>query len=236
LHGRCLVGFGDDALGCFRAPLATTDYIIGAIANGGPISGSFSFEDGSPCGTINEFFGVKVTATATLLDASDEVLAKALVNEFGDYSLPFDANAVTVLLRCENAKPLRVRIGSVTNNGTDLGKSLLKGVKAPTVLNMTATLHGHLLQPPIAKFLPPPSGFPSDILERADGFLGVKGVDSRRSACEYYKAIGAVKGCDEGELSGAISFENWQRAVKIGPVCDRRDGRIHSHLGEQGGS
>lgn len=212
-------------------PLATTDYIVSPQLNtGAPISGTFILEDGGPCGTINEFFGVSVTATATLLDASTppKVLAgPASVNEFGDYSLPFEPGADHVLLKCENAGPVSVTIGSALNNNgnaTDLSKTVLPGVKAPTVSNMTATLNGQPLTSAVAPFLPPPTEFPDDhkflpsnILDRADGYLADKGVDTRRGACRYYKAIGAVQGCSAaGNLIGAISFNDWKRAVKIG--------------------
>ena len=81
---------------------------------------------------------------------------------------------------------------------------------------MTASLD-NLLAPPVATFLPPPTNLPSDIAPRADIYLAEKGIDSRRGACQYYLAIGAVKGCgSEGELVNPINYEQWQKAVKIG--------------------
>ena len=66
-------------------------------------------------------------------------------------------------------------------------------------------------------FLPPPTGFPSDNVPDPEHFLSYKGIDSRGSACQYYKAIGAVKGCDaHGIFVGAINVEDWKRTVKIG--------------------
>jgi hypothetical protein len=191
---------------------ATTNYIVsGPNLASQPITGSLKLQDGSPCGTFNEFFAVRVTGTATLLDAANNVLSGPVrVNEFGDYSLLYDANAATVVLRCEGAAPIRVPIGAALNTfGTDLGQSTVSGVSPPTVSGMTAKLYGTLLAPPVAIFLPPPSGFPSDIMPRSDGYLAVKGLDSRLGACLYYKSVGAVKACDsQGNFAGAITFKD----------------------------
>lgn len=188
---------------------ATSDYIVGGPSTPKPFSGSLALQDGSPCGTVNEFFGVHVTATATLRDAKQNTLAGPLpVNEYGDYSLPPNPNASSVLLRCEGAKPVIVNL-----SGADLGPAVLSGVNSPTVMSMSAKHNGQ----EVGIFLPPPSGLPSDILTRADGFLAEKGVDSRLGACQYYEAVGAVKSCGKaGGLQGAISFEDWKRTVKIG--------------------
>lgn len=189
-------------------PAATSDYILGGPGSGA-YSGSFLLQDGNPCGTVNEFFGTKVTATATMLDAANKTLAGPVaVNELGDYSLPQVANAASVVLHCEGAHPVVI---SIPGSG-DLGQTLLTGVSAPKVISMSATLNGSQ----VGLFLPPPSGLPSDILTRVNGFLAEKGVDSSIGACQYYKADGAVKGCDsKGNLLGAISFEDWKRMVKI---------------------
>jgi hypothetical protein len=191
--------------------VAATDY--GVNGTGYPsISGTLLLQDGSPCGTANEFFGVRVTAAATLLDASGTKLAGPVrLNEFGDYSFPFKANAASVLLNCENATPLTVTIDPNLNN---LVQSTLTGVSAPTVPSMSATYNGSQ----VGIFLPPPSGLPSDPYPRADQFLAGKGLDSRIGACQYYQATGAVASCDAaGNLSGAISFDDWKRAVRTAP-------------------
>jgi len=178
------------------------------------ISGGLVLPDGSPCGTINEFFGVHVTASATLRDGSGATLAGPVqANEFGDYSLPYSATGASVELQCENAVPMNITISNLNPNGvTDLGQSTMTGVSAPTVSSMSATLNGTQ----VGLFLPPPAGLPSDVLTQADGYLAEKGVDTRLSACQYYKSVGAVAGCDgAGNLQGAISFEDWKRTIKI---------------------
>jgi hypothetical protein len=247
----CLI---DNAFDCSLGPMtmvtdpssglavATTDYISNGGFAGDPISGTFLLDDGSPCGTINEFFGARVTATATLVDASTppKVLAGPVdVNEFGDYSLRSTDHsgaplpAAHVVLRCEGAPPVTVPPSPstivLTSGGTDLLKTVLTSVKPPAVLGMTATLNGKPLSAPVALFLPPHTEFPvdhkpfpSNILSRADGYLAEKGLDTRLGACLYYKAVGAVKGCDAaGNLIGAINFDDWKRAVKIGSYATR---------------
>jgi hypothetical protein len=176
-------------------------------------------QDGSPCGTSNEFFGVHSNATAALFDTSNHLLAGPVrVNEFGEFTLPNSATAASVVFRCEAAKPVRVSVPAADQSGNaDLGLRTFAGVTPPAVTGMTATLQGQLLVPPIAIFLPPPTGFPSDIMPRSDGFLAVKGLDTRMGACQYYKAVGAVRGCGpSGNLVGGISFQDWRHAVKIG--------------------
>ncbi len=198
---------------------ARTRYVsVDDVSNVEPITGRLTLQDGSPCGTINEFFGVRSSPTATLLDGANRILAGPRpINELGDFALPYDPRATTVLLRCENATPVKLTPWQ-TRGGAylDLGQTTLAGVNPPSVTGMTATLNGKVLAPPDAIFLPPPTGFPSDILPRADGYLAEKGLDSRLGACQYYKAIGAVRDCDsDGTLIGAIAFTDWKRAMKI---------------------
>jgi hypothetical protein len=199
---------------------ATTNYIgDGPNLNANPISGSLLLQDGSPCGTLNEFFGVHVAPTATLLDASSNTLAGPVqLDEFGDYSLASNTNAAFVRLQCENAPPITVPITiPIDPAGTDLGQSTVAGVNPPVVSGMTVKWKGQLLAPPVAIFLPPPTGFPSDVMPRPDGYLGVKGLDTRLGTCLYYKSVGAVKACDsQGNFAGAITFKDWRHAVRIG--------------------
>lgn len=196
--------------------VAVTDYVYGTPLTFPPvISGNLVLQDGSPCGTQNEFFNVHVTATATLLDAFGIKLAGPVqLNEFGDYSLPYNANAASVSLKCQGAAALKVAVTGLNAGGqTDLGQAKLPGISAPTVSNMTATLG----TTPVGLFLPPLTGAPSDIAPLSDAFLAEKGLDTRVEACQYYKVIGAVSSCTAtGGLTGAISFDDWQRMVKIG--------------------
>jgi len=70
----------------------------------------------------------------------------------------------------------------------------------------------------VGTFLPPATGLPSDIIKGSDFFLAEKGLDTRLGACQYYRMIGAVTGCDaSGNFTGSISYDQWERQVKIGP-------------------
>jgi hypothetical protein len=156
-----------------------------------------------------------VNATATLLDGSGVTLAGPVqLNDLGDYSLPYNSAAATVALKCSGAPVLKVLVTGLNAGGqTDLGQVKLPGISAPTITSMTATLGSNS----VGQFLPPVTGAPSDIVPRSDAFLAEKGLDTRLEACQYYKAIGAVTSCTTtGGLTGAISFDDWQRMVKIG--------------------
>ena len=192
---------------------ATSHYVLGGLAiSTSPLVGTFTLADGTPCGTLNEFFGVHVTATATLLDSLSHVLAgPAQVNEFGDFFLSNKSGGAFIQLSCEGATPVKIPVsGSATS-------TVLPGVIPPMVTDISATLHGTPLTAPVAQFQGPPTALPSDVAPRTDNFLAEKGLDSRLGACKYYEAIGAVKGCGPaGELKDPITYLDWQKAVKIG--------------------
>jgi len=199
-----------------------------AFAVGNTINGTFVLRDGSPCGVQDEFFGLHSEASATLLNANNSRIAGPVaVNEFGDFSLPRLTGAATVSLRCEHAQPMRVQVPPANSpfGDIDVGVTTLTGVSAPLIIGMTAMQRGKS----VGKFLPPPTSsdpahpFASDALPRAHGFLAVKGIDSRASACHYYKAVGAVEGCDEvGNFQGAVlTYAAWQRSQRIGLYGER---------------
>jgi hypothetical protein len=207
--------------GGFSMPnIATTDYLSafpGLDADTTTIGGNFTLQDGNPCGTLNEFFGVHVTGTATFLDANGNVVGTpARMNELGDYAVqfPITASPVSVAFQCEGAPVFTTPITPDGFANEDMGTTALPGVSAPEVQSLTATLNGTTIAS--ANFLTPPPPLPSDIVSRADAFLAEKGLDSRLGACQYYKAIGAVKGCDaSGNLISPITFTDWKRTVKI---------------------
>lgn len=184
------------------------------------IAGELLLADGSPCGTVTEFFGIPSTgAAASLIDSNSGLVLYGPVqtNEWGDYDLPaqpFVSEAPTsVSLQCENNPPVIIPVTNVNQTGTtDMGVTTLSSVSAPIVTSMSATLNGTQL----GQFLPPVSGAPSDVVPLGDAFLSEKGVDSRIGACQYYKAVGAVQSCDSaGNFSGAITFEDWKSQVQI---------------------
>ena len=74
--------------------VATTDYLSSfpSLDNTSALlGGTLTLQDGTPCGTLNEFFGVHVTGTATLLDSNgNPVGTPARMNELGDYALAYN--------------------------------------------------------------------------------------------------------------------------------------------------
>lgn len=197
------------------ADFAVTDYVYGTPFTFPPvISGNLVLLDGTPCGTQNEFFNVHVAPTATLLDKFAITLAGPVpVNELGDYSLPYNANAASVLLKCQGSS-VSVTIGSLNSTGvTDLGQVKMPGISAPVISGMTATLGSKV----VGSMFAPITSQPSDIVPLSDAFLTEKGFDTRVEACQYYKAIGATTSCSSaGDLVNPIDFDDWQRQVKIG--------------------
>jgi hypothetical protein len=218
--GDYIVG---DSTGGFdlTAEQAVTDYIYRLTYTGEPpnhqvTAGTALLADNTPCGTVNEFFGITSTGTASLLDGSNHVIAGPVpLSDLGAYVMPYNPLATTVLIQCEAAAPQYKTIAFAG----DVGRVFFPATGQPIIPDvggMTATLHGAPLSPPTGKFLPLPSG-PSDIVPSAERFISYKGIDSRPGACAYYRAIGAAKGCDSrGNLVGAISFDDWMRATKMG--------------------
>jgi hypothetical protein len=64
--------------------------------------------------------------------------------------------------------------------------------------------------PAVAEAAPDPK--PSDAFKEADRFLAHRGIDTRQSACEYYRVIKAANGCDaQGNPIRAITFQQWRK-------------------------
>jgi hypothetical protein len=222
-NGFILNCFGFPVLcGQWSPPTVPTSLSISAYAppfgpyvvNKSPdVAGEVLLQDGSPCGTVNEFFGIEVVASATLLDGSGNVLAGPVrANEWGDYDLPYKNGAVSVSLKCENAPSITVPISNPNTMATTQLPPQTFPVTPPKVTAMTAFLNSQ----GVGQFLPPATGVPSDIVPLADAFLAEKGLDSRLGACQYYKSVGAVKACDAaGNFTGAITFEDWKSQVHI---------------------
>ncbi|HEY4038598.1 MAG TPA: hypothetical protein VGM15_07240 [Burkholderiaceae bacterium] len=197
-------------------------YVYGRVALG----------DGTTCGTNSELFGVHSVATATLLDASGTALASSQVDDFAGWVIRTQNHptATQVRFRCEGAASITVPVTLPIspNPPYQVPTQKFAGTGVPVISGMTAPLNGNpgLFLPEPSKLppaSPPPtlgtnwtSFFPSDYVTRSADFLAFKGLDTRRGVCQYYKAIGAVRGCrSDGTLVGPISYEDWKRAVKI---------------------
>jgi hypothetical protein len=175
------------------------------------ITGTSTIAGNTPCGISDEFFGLTVTGTVIVLNAAGAAIGSPTsMDEYGGYAASYDPSIVSAKLQCEGGTSVMLAVpGSL--NGVDLGFAQFAS-PAPTVSAISGTYSGMA----IGTFLPPPSGLPSDEVPPSDKFLAEKGLDSRLGACEYYRAIGAAQSCDKvGNPSGAISFDDWKRTVKI---------------------
>ena len=93
-----------------------------------------------------------------------------------------------------------------------VGRSVFSDSTTPVISTITATLAGQS----VGLFLPPPSGLPSDGIPSSAHFLTVMGIDSKKSACLYYLAVGAVGACDTvGDFAEGLTFDDWRRSVQI---------------------
>jgi hypothetical protein len=210
---------------------ATTDnYHSSSFSDRDDYIGRVVLQDGSPCGTLNEFFGKDITARVSVLAVDKTVLdGPHRANTWGHYGLSDQPGADSVLIECEGANEIQIPVTDYFDPTLFelTPRTVLADSTLPTVTTMTASLDGSILPATVAKFSPPPSGgLPSDNFPSTDFFLTFKGIDSRKSACQYYLKVGAVKSCDaQGNPGGAITFDDWKRKTKMDPyaVLGRND-------------
>jgi hypothetical protein len=186
------------------------------------IVGSAMIQGGGICGVENKLHKVQSTATAVLLDITQQIALSrpARVNHFGDYALPWNPLAWYVKVSCENNPAIIVPIDKLTQVANT---AVFKGSAPPVVSTITASIAGVALGTDKAVFLPPDTDpaavapLPSSKFPRTDHFLAFKGLDNAQSACEYYRTTGAVKSCSAaGVPLGAVTFEAWKAKVGLG--------------------
>jgi hypothetical protein len=187
------------------------------------LHGHVADSDGAVCGIQDEFFGVHSAATVQLQQADGTALGSAVrVNRFGDYALdaavPVNAS-LKVAVTCEGLQATAAVPAAAS----------AQGYTAAEAVELSVTLANH--RPAIARMVAngmdgnvrgamvlPETGAQSNSLPGALQFLTYKAVDTRLSACMYYRALGAVADCDtQGNPSGAISFDDWKRAMHFAP-------------------
>lgn len=181
--------------------------------------GHVGLADGGICGVDNTFFGVQSAATVQALQADGSSLAAPVrVNRFGDYVL--DA-AVLVNARLKlriSCEAYSVTLDLPTPTGGYLGNAIefshVIPNSRPAMVKMLANgpdgnVRGQMVVPVAGAF--------SVAQPRSDHFLTYKGADSRVGACNYYRALGAVKDCDaQGNMVGPITLEDWKRENRMG--------------------
>ena len=163
--------------------------------------------DGTPCGINDDFFGVSSTGTYKITHASGLVEGPFSIGSppiaFYGGSTGYQSNE-QISWNCENAPPV---------NGLS-GVTQVIGPAAPVIASIQGTVNG---TPQGIFKAPKPNGTKSDNLPGSEVFLAAKGLDTPLSACRYYMAIGVASGCDsQGNLTGAITFDQWKRSVALG--------------------
>jgi hypothetical protein len=222
--------FNMSGKGFFQPVSAEPDLLLPLDNGQGTIKGVLllgGFGDTSVCGKRIPFFGVDATAIVQLRDKDDKPLSETVLNPyaFGEFSLA-DVNGGTKLFAiCEGATQQFITFDRGDVQFPNPLPFLIKGTTQPEVKSMSAIQDGK----PVGIFpvLPTPARgtLPSDFFGRRDHnvsgtprFLSFKGLDTRKGGCEYYKAIGAVAGCDPaGNFVGAVlNFKDWRKSVRIG--------------------
>lgn len=179
--------------------------------------GRLVLDDGSPCGTVNEFFGKSVQGKVTVVDNSDIALSSPVsTNAWGYFAFPSDLAAAVgrIKFECEGATGTSTPFFS-RGNPVPISVSITAAA-APIVSGMSAKLQGA----EVGDFLPPPATGAGAKMLDPEFFLSFKGIDSRLSACMYYQAVGAVDGCGSaGELINPISFNDWKKSTGMAPFA-----------------
>jgi hypothetical protein len=218
--------FGNIVLPAERgsSPNNRTEITVNApLSNRTLVAGQVRLQDGSSCGIRNEFFATgEISATVELLSNATVVAGPTSVNAYGDYLLVAPSASVAqprVRVKCETAE-VTTPVSSLPLTGKALVPTIRIANRRPVIASSSATFNGteqkrpDLPQTVMTKAVPEIDNGPGD-----DAFLTFKGLDTRKIACEYYRAIGAVEGCDaSGNLLGRrITFEDWKRQHELAP-------------------
>jgi len=188
--------------------------------------GHVALAGGEVCGHESAFFGIRSAATVQLRLADGTAIGAQLhVNRFGDYQIsvavPVHA-ALKLDVQCEGyAASLDVPVspdpaGYVASVPVELSHVIANN--RPQLVRMVANGSDGNIR---GQMVVPGDGTGSNVHPGADHYLTFKGVDTRLSACLYYRALGAVEDCDaQGNPSGAISFSDWKTKNGFGLGAD----------------
>ncbi len=185
--------------------------------------GHVGLADGGVCGTHEAFFNVQSAATVRLLQADGTPLGAAVrVNRFGDYALDAAVAAQARLklqVRCENytvTLDVPAGAGGGYTSGAPVEVSHQIPNSRPHIDAMVANGPEGSVRGEVVQLVP--ADAESNTLPGSEHFLAYKGLDTRLSACMYYRALGAAGGCDaQGDMLAPISFEDWKRKNRFAP-------------------
>ncbi len=187
--------------------------------------GQVSQADGSPCGTRNFLFDKKTTSVVTLKAADGSVITDQNyeANRFGNYHLftgiPSEQrpSSATLNVQCESVnvvKNVSLPVWAGEPDFDQLFESVQLPNNPPEITSMNASLGNTI----IAQLGASSAQRPSDLLPDPERFFSYKGIDSRLSACHYYKAIGVASSCDsKGNILSGTTLDIWKRDNKLAP-------------------
>ena len=216
------------------------------------VAGSVRLQDGSYCGIRDEFFthssdpnsfSGPVSGTAQLFDTTGNPLSSPFpINHYGDFLIV--RSAVTsgtqskIRISCEQAVVTDPTTLTLPASGplklTISNSTIALPNRRPTIDTMAVLLNGQDVgRPDLPKattLLPEMELAPGD-----DTFLTYKGLDTRKSACAYYRAIGAVQGCDaDGFPTGAqLTLDQWRRTFNLSPFTNGNPANLPAPDGEE---
>lgn len=216
-----------------RSPTAPS-YLSRAVDLSGllQVAGSVRLKDNAFCGIRDEFFTHAsapnmfrgpVSGTAQLLDSAGNLLSDQFsINHYGDFLIV--RGPVSPQLRAK----VRITCGDEIFDSPELelpasgpltpSLEITLQNSRPTITKMTVLQdgrdEGRPDLPKATTLLPEMTLSPGD-----DAFLTYKGIDTRKSACAYYRAIGAVQGCDaNGFPTGAqLTLAQWRSKFNLSP-------------------
>jgi hypothetical protein len=207
------------------------------------VAGSVRLADHTFCGIRNEFFtrsndsnlfsGPKSGKAQLLNDRDEPLSAPSPINHYGDFLVLQTEPGLTgkVRISCEgmqedsttiplNASVIKLPSTIVLNNRRPIVESMI--VKSeddsrpdlPKPRTLFKSLNGT-----------PPTFGDEDLIAEIihtpgdDAFFTYKGIDTRKSACAYYKAIGAVEDCNvDGYPTGAqLTLAQWRSKFNLSP-------------------
>ena len=227
-HVQCSTQDGVSLTGCPASLTGTAAQAQGSARALTPpaarnlrLFGHVALSDGGVCGGQDEFFASQSSATVQLLQSDGMAMTSPVrVNRFGDYALdaavPLTAS-LKLKVQCEghSAQVDVSRPGGGYVAGTLLEASYVVPNTRPRVLKMVATgPDGNVRGQEVV----PEPGAHSTGLPGATQFLTYKGLDTKLSACKYYRAFGAVKDCDaQGNMISPITLDDWKRQHHFAP-------------------
>ncbi|CDS48368.1 hypothetical protein [Polaromonas sp. CG9_12] len=212
--GGPLRSCGDLTVNATSSSVAPLEPSIGAGSNL-RLYGHVALADGGVCGTRNDYFGIYASATVQLQQADGQAVTPARrVNRFGDYFIDAAvANNTPLKLRIQCGSDVHIADVLPGAGGflsvSPLEVSHVTGNRRPAITRMIANGPDGNVR---GREVLAEAGAISNTLPGFERFLTYKGTDTALSACMYYRAIGAVSGCNtQGGMENPITFDDWKK-------------------------